>query len=74
MSAAVFEYLATSSMARVRPTMPGPAAAVFLGMHNPSRPASREQRKEVVRVRPGLVDLAGPGLDLLPRQPPDRIP
>ncbi len=42
MSAAVFEYLATSSMATVRPWMPAPDPPCSSGMHSPRSPASRK--------------------------------
>ena len=45
MSAAVLEYLATSSMATVSPRMPAPEPPYSSGMHNPSRPASRKASK-----------------------------
>src|SRR3954470_24858103 len=45
MRAAVLEYLATSSMAIVSPRMPAPAPPMSVGMHSPSRPASRNTSK-----------------------------
>src|SRR5947199_1742239 len=43
--AAVLEYFATSSMARVSPRMPAPEPPYSVGMHRPSRPASRNSSK-----------------------------
>ena len=45
MSAAVLEYLATSSMAMVSPRMPAPEPPYSSGMHRPSSPASRKASK-----------------------------
>ncbi len=44
-SAAVLEYLATSSMAMARPRIPAPEPPYSGGMHRPSRPASRKASK-----------------------------
>ncbi len=43
--AAVLEYLATSSMAIARPRIPAPDPPNSVGMHRPSRPASRKAAK-----------------------------
>src|SRR5580704_10974802 len=45
MRAAVLEYLATSSMATVRPRIPAPDPPYSSGMHRPSSPASRNASK-----------------------------
>ena len=44
-SAAVFEYFATSSMATVRPRMPAPDPPYSSGITSPSRPVSRKSSK-----------------------------
>ena len=72
MSAAVLEYLATSSIAIVSPRIPAPAAAVLLGDHQAEQPGVAEDLEEVLRVGRGGVDLPGPGRDLLLREPADR--
>ena len=41
----MFEYLATSSIARVSPRMPAPAPPYSVGMQRPRRPASRNTSK-----------------------------
>ena len=73
MSAAVFEYLATSSMAMVSPRMPAPDPPYSSGMHSPSRPASRNSLEEVLGVLAGVVDLAGARLDLVLGEPANRL-
>ena len=45
MSAAAFEYLATSSIARVSPRMPAPEPPRSSGMQRPVRPASTKSSK-----------------------------
>ena len=67
-SAAVFEYFATSSIAIVRPRIPAPGSAVLLGDHEAEQARVAEQVEEVLRVLGGGVDLAGPGRDLVLRQ------
>ena len=52
MRAAVLEYLATSSMAMVRPRMPAPEPPYSSGMHSPSSPASRKASKMSVGYSP----------------------
>ena len=44
-SAAEFEYLATSSMAMARPRIPAPEPPSSVGRHRPSKPASRKASK-----------------------------
>ena len=65
MSAAVFEYFATSSIAIVRPRIPAPEPPYSSGMHRPGEAGVDEQVEEVLGVLVGVVDLAGPGRDLL---------
>ncbi len=67
MSAAVFEYFATSSIASVRPRIPAPDPPYSSGTTSPSRPVSRNSSKRSCGYVGGGVDLAGPGRDLLLR-------
>jgi hypothetical protein len=60
MSAAAFEYFATSSMAIVRPRMPAPLQAGETDVD--------EEREQVVGVLLALVDLAGTGRNAFLRQ------
>ena len=57
-SAAVFEYFATSSIASVRPRIPAPAAAVLLGDHEPEQAGVAEELEEVLRVRRRSVSIS----------------
>ena len=50
--AAVLEYLATSSMARVRPMIPAPDPPRSSGMHRPSRPAAPNASKRSLGYSP----------------------
>ena len=61
MSAAVLEYLATSSMAMVSPRMPAPEPPYSSGMHSPSSPASRKASKTSVGYSPRACRSPGPG-------------
>ena len=61
MSAAAFEYFATSSIARVRPRMPAPEPPRSSGMHKPVRPASTKRSNRSCGILLGLVDLARAG-------------
>ena len=72
-SAAVFEYFATSSMAMRQAEDPGAAAAVLLRDAQPEQAGVAEQLEEVLRVLARLVDLAGPRLDLVLRQAPHGL-
>ena len=47
----VFEYLATSSMAMVRPRMPAPPPPYASGMHRPSRSAAGRRRRCPAGIR-----------------------
>ena len=67
-SAAVFEYLATSSIAMREAEDPGAAAAVLLGDDEAEQPGVAEDLEDVLRVGGVGVDLAGPGRDLVLRQ------
>ena len=71
--AAVFEYLATSSMATVRPRMPAPDPPSSVGRQSPSRSASRKASKMSDRVLTGRVDLPSPRPDLVLGQAPDAL-
>src|SRR6202522_695160 len=64
MSAAVFEYLATSSMARLRPKMPAPEPPTSSGRHRPSSPASRKTAKMSSGYSPELSMARARGLTL----------
>ena len=64
-SAAVFEYLATSSMARVRPMIPAPPPPQLLRDAQPEQAGVAEDLEQVLGVLAGLVDLPGPGLHLV---------
>src|SRR5438132_420427 len=83
MSAALFEYLATSSMATARPRIPPPEPPYSVGITSPRRPASRKISKRswgysfdwrhvldafARDQRVVLVDLLGYGLSAKPDQ------
>ena len=65
MSAAAFEYLATSSIASVSPRMPAPEPPSSSGMQRPVRPASTKSSKRSWGYSLGLVDLPRPRRDPL---------
>ncbi len=72
-SAAVFEYLATSSMAMVRPRMPAPGPAELGGQAQAEQVGVAEGVEDVLGVLPGRVDLPGPGLDPVLGQATDGL-
>ena len=59
--AAVLEYLATSSMAMVRPRMPAPDPPSSVGQAQAEQVGVPEGVEDVLGVLTGRVDLAGPG-------------
>ena len=73
MRAAVFEYLATSSMATASPRIPAPEPPYSTGMHRPEQAGVAEGLEEIGRVGALLVDGAGPGLHLVLGEPPHRV-
>ena len=72
MRAAVFEYLATSSIAMVSPRIPAPAPAELGRDAQAEQAGVAEHLEQVLRVLAGLVDLPGPGLDLVLGDPAAR--
>ena len=66
MSAAVFEYFATSSIAIVRPRIPAPDAAVLLRDDQAEQAGVAEELEEILRVLLRAVDLTGPRLRRAP--------
>ena len=54
MSAAVFEYFATSSIAMVSPVMPAPEPPSSSGMHKPRSPASLKSSNKSEGYSPDL--------------------
>ena len=60
-SAAVFEYLATSSIATVRPRIPAPEPPYSSGITRPSRPVSRKSSKRSWGYVGGRCRSRGPG-------------
>ena len=72
-SAAVLEYLATSSMARARPEDARARSPVLDRDAQPEQAGVAEGLEDVGRVGALLVDGPGPGLDLVLGQAPDRI-
>ena len=72
MSAAVLEYLATSSMATHQPEDARPRPPERLGEAQPEQSRVAERGEEVVGVLPASVDLPGPWPHLVLGQAPDR--